>query len=104
MRLCVLLLISSFWIHPAAGIGDFNCSSFKLKVETKDSDGREKGEIKLQVSGGKSPFKFVVYKSSGHLLSADFEKADFSDLKADTYQAIVVDQNGCQAKLEIQLK
>jgi len=104
MRLCVLLLISFFWVHPAAGINDFNCISFKVKAETKDSDGQGKGEIKLEVSGGKSPFRFVVYKSSGHLVSTDFEKADFSDLKAGTYQAIVVDQNGCQAKLEIQLK
>jgi hypothetical protein len=75
-----------------------------VKLEKTDSDGITKGEFKLVASGGKSPYKFVVYKSSGHLISEDFSKSEFKDLQADTYQAIVVDENGCKYQLEIQLK
>ena len=81
-----------------------NCSSFKIELETKDSNGSN-GEITLTASGGKTPYKYVVYKSSGHLISSeDFFQHKFTNLKADTYQAIVVDADGCKEQLEIQLK
>jgi hypothetical protein len=75
-----------------------------VKLEKTDSEGVKKGEFKLVASGGKAPYKFVVYKSSGHLISEDFNKSEFKNLEADIYQAIVVDENGCKHQLEIQLK
>ena len=81
-----------------------SCNSFKIELETKDSNGSN-GEITLTASGGNSPYKYVVYKkSSGHLLTEDFSQHKFTNLNADTYQAIVVDANGCKEQLEIQLK
>lgn len=76
-----------------------NCNSLKIEVETKDASGAN-GEIILTVSGGNSPYKYVVYKSSGHLLSEDFSQHKFTALTADTYQAIVVDENGCKNNLK----
>jgi hypothetical protein len=81
-----------------------SCNSFKIELETKDSNGSN-GEITLKASGGNAPYKYVVYKkSSGHLLSEDFSQNKFTNLKADTYQVIVVDANGCKEQLEILLK
>ena len=80
-----------------------SCESLQVVADTKDA-GNNQGEITLKATGGASPYKFVVFKSSGHLLSEDFSKSKFSDLKADTYQAIVVDNNGCKKQIEIKLK
>lgn len=80
------------------------CASLKLKAETRIPSGASNGAIVLQAEGGSSPYKFVVYRSSGHLLSEDFSKNQFENLSADVYHAIVIDENGCRQQLEIQLK
>lgn len=78
--------------------------SFNVKIEQLNSTPGRKGQFKLLPSGGKAPYKFVVYKSSGHLISEDFNKSVFDELSPDTYHAIVVDEKGCKYQLEIQLK
>jgi hypothetical protein len=78
--------------------------NLKVKLEKTDSDNTKKGQFKLVASGGKTPYKFVVYKSSGHLISENFSQSEFNDLQPDTYHAIIVDENGCKQQLEIQLK
>lgn len=78
--------------------------SFRVKIEQLDSTPERKGQFKLLPSGGKAPYKFVVYKTSGHLVSEDFDKSVFDEMSPGTYHAIVVDEKGCKNQLEIQLK
>ncbi|MFM7431503.1 MAG: SprB repeat-containing protein [Flammeovirgaceae bacterium] len=101
--LFVLLCLFSFGFNSNT-TEPLNCNSLKVEVETKDSNGAT-GEISLTASGGQAPYKYVVFKSSGHLISSeDFLLRKFIGLKAGTYQAIVVDENGCKTQLEIELK
>jgi hypothetical protein len=107
MKLRLFLLTCLIWF----GSSDYKILAkvspscqLTVKLEKTDSNGTNKGEFKLIASGGKAPYKFVVYKSSGHLISTDFAKSEFTDLQADTYQAIIVDENSCKHELEIQLK
>jgi len=78
--------------------------SFRVRVEQLDSTPESKAQFTLLPSGGKAPYKFVVYKSSGHLVSEDFDKSVFDGMSPGTYHAIVVDEKGCKNQLEIQLK
>ncbi|MFM7855015.1 MAG: hypothetical protein ACKO96_24590, partial [Flammeovirgaceae bacterium] len=95
-----------FWQCPpnqVAVLTTPTCESLQVVAETKNASSNA-GEIRLKATGGVSPYKFVVFKSSGHLLSEDFTKNEFNNLKADTYQAIVVDNNGCKKQIEIKLQ
>ncbi len=78
--------------------------SFRVKIEQLDSTRERKAQFTLLPSGGKAPYKFVVYKSSGHLVSEDFDKSVFDGMSPGTYHVIVVDEKGCKNQLEIQLK
>lgn len=106
MKLLLFAMSSLIWgnlsDHHTASI-DLACDTLQVVAETKGAQNNQ-GEITLKASGGASPYKFVVFKSSGHLLTEDFSKSKFSDLKADTYQAIVVDDNGCKKQIEIKLQ
>ncbi|MBS1556801.1 MAG: hypothetical protein JSU09_17920 [Bacteroidetes bacterium] len=107
MKLLLFAMSSLLWGNLFSPENDtpieLSCSSLQVIAETKEAKNNQ-GEITLKASGGASPYKFVVFKSSGHLLTEDFTKSKFSDLKADTYQAIVVDDNGCKKQIEIKLQ
>lgn len=106
MKLLLFAMSSLIWTHltdeatPRAVPG---CESLRVVAETKDAKSSQ-GEINLKATGGTSPYKFVVFKSSGHLLSEDFSNSKFSNLKADVYQAIVIDRDGCKKQIEINLQ
>jgi uncharacterized protein (DUF2141 family) len=107
MKLLLFAMSSLIWgnlLSPENNTPiEVSCNSLQVVAETKDAKNNQ-GEITLKASGGASPYKFVVFKSSGHLLTENFSQSKFSDLKADTYQAIVVDDNGCKKQIEIKLQ
>jgi hypothetical protein len=106
MKLLFFAMSGLFWSHQpddSAPLNVLGCESLQMVAETKEAKDSQ-GEITLTATGGAAPYKYVVFKSSGHLLSEDFSKKKFSDLKADTYQAIVVDNNGCKKQIEIKLQ
>ncbi|MFM7859055.1 MAG: hypothetical protein ACKO96_45810 [Flammeovirgaceae bacterium] len=106
MKLLFFAISGLFWSYlpdDSASLNDSGCDTLQVVAETKEAN-HNQGEITLRATGGDAPYKYVVFKSSGHLLSEDFSKNKFSDLKADTYQAIVVDNNGCKKQIEIKLQ
>jgi hypothetical protein len=107
MKLRVYGLVLVFVLATSIGVrslASYPECSFKVEVDQMDAREGKKGQFKLLPSGGKSPYKFVVYKSSGHLVSEDFDKSEFNGMNPGTYHVIVVDEKGCKNQLEIQLK
>ncbi len=100
----LLLLVLLATLGDVRSLANTLECSFKVKIEQLDSTPERKGQFKLLPSGGKAPYKFVVYKSSGHLVSEDFGKSEFDEMSPGIYHAIVVDEKGCKNQLEIQLK
>ena len=107
MKLRFYVLVLFFQLATSINVrslANYPECSLKVTVEQMDATDGKKGQFKLLPSGGKSPYKFVVYKSSGHLVSDDFDKSVFDDMNPGTYHVIVVDEKGCKNQLEIQLK
>ena len=107
MKLRFYVLVLFFQLATSINVrslANYPECSFKVTVEQMDAADGKKRQFKLLPSGGKSPYKFVVYKSSGHLVSDDFDKSVFDDMNPGTYHVIVVDEKGCKNQLEIQLK
>ena len=76
-----------------------DCDSFKV-VHTI-SEKNNGYSLDLTISGGKAPYKIILSKETGDLVTEDFSINHFDSLAPGKYVCVVIDNQNCRKKLEI---
>ena len=72
-----------------------------VKVTYTVAEGEKGYSLKLSISGGASPYKTILSKENGNLVSEDFSLVHFESLSSGKYTCVVFDSKNCKRKLEI---
>jgi hypothetical protein len=83
-----------------------NKCDLKIELETKDSTpGKADGEVAISSIGGVSPYKYLFYEvNTGRQLQKDLSRSSVDGLKKGTYSCLVIDNNGCNKKVEFTIQ
>ncbi len=76
----------------------------KMIVKGITSPGDEGARIEITVVGGHSPYKYIFYKESGHLISEAFDSNSVNGLQIGKYFCTVADKKSCRKTIEIEIK
>lgn len=107
MALLKILYVSTFisLLSPASReyrITENECDKFKVKAEVyPDSKG---AKIEIKTEDGSSPYKYIFYRETGHLISSDYDNNTVEGLKKGKYFCTVVDKKNCKKTIEIEIK
>lgn len=107
MSLIKVLYISAFiFLKPLPSV-DLSQSEEcdELTVKASITYAVESGaKVEIEAKGGITPYKYVFYKPSGHLLTEDFDSNTISKLPKGKYHCTVIAQKGCYKSIEIEIK
>jgi hypothetical protein len=107
MSLVKVLFISVFLIQNLNSqpipVSSDSCSSFSAKSTVTLVEGKG-ARVEIEASGGKAPYKYFIYKESGHLVSMDFDKNWVEGLKSGKYACTVSDSNNCKKTIDIDIE
>jgi hypothetical protein len=79
-----------------------DCDSFNISYKVTQEDGGSK--LSIETSGGQAPFKYIVSKISGALLSEDFDNNTIKSIAPGKYSCTVIDRSNCKKTIEIEVK
>lgn len=81
------------------------CENLKVETEVKHTtDKLKNGEVELTVTGGTAPFKYVFFNEKGYPLSFDNDSNTLNNRGAGKFFCTVIDNEGCQKKIKIDIK
>jgi hypothetical protein len=75
------------------------CDALKVSQVISEKNGGY--TLDLTISDGHEPYKVILSKQSGDLVTEDFDLKHFESLTAGIYTCVVVDKQNCKKKLEI---
>lgn len=78
-----------------------DCSTFKANHKILVKNGGN--ELDILIEGGKAPYKVILSRENGDLVTDDHNLKYFASLKSGKYNCIVVDSQGCRKTLEINI-
>lgn len=84
-------------IQPATDCGEITAV---IKI-SQEADGNK---IIVTPKGGQSPYKYIFSKTSGELISEDFDNNTAKGLEKGKYFCTVVDKKYCKKNFEIEIK
>ena len=104
-----LVLPVLFSFHPAASqinriTPSDECSSFRVTVTTVQDPVSGNWEVRFSPSGGKQPYRYILYDKTGKLVSEAFTAGRYTDIKSGDYQCLAVDSGHCRQTLDLPLK
>src|SRR5258708_6469736 len=76
-----------------------DCESFKVTYSVQQKNGGH--SLDLTISGGQAPYKTILSKENGDLVTEDFSLKHFDSLQSGTHTCVVIDNKNCIRKLEI---
>ena len=107
MSLIKVLYISAFIFLKPSVEGDSGfldpCDKFTLKSKITFTDGKG-ASVEIEASGGETPYKYIFYKESGHLVSTKFDNNWVEGLPKGKYACTVADKNNCKKTIDIEIK
>jgi hypothetical protein len=62
------------------------------------------GAVEVKTVGGETPYHYIFYKESGHLLTENFKSNLLHGLKPGKYFCMVIDKKNCRNTIEIEVK
>jgi hypothetical protein len=80
-----------------------SCDDLKLSASVTYVE-NTKGKIEIKAEGGVSPYTYIFYKTSGHLVSAKYSSNVVDGLEKGKYACTVADKNNCKKTIEIEIK
>lgn len=80
------------------------CGKVKIDFDLSKESNTELSELSIRPSGGKAPYYIVLLDENRKLVSKDFDKSRFENLKPGTYRCLVSDSEDCSAELEIKVQ
>ena len=80
-----------------------DCPNFEVEYEIESTQ-NEQFNLIISPTGGKAPYKIVLSEESGQLVTEDFNKQKFENLKKGKYICVVVDSDKCLRKTEISVQ
>jgi hypothetical protein len=96
------LMSSLGYSSPSNSIVNSNCDNFILSTNTSLN---VKGTtIKVTAEGGITPYKYIFYKESGHLVSENFDNNSVQGLEKGKYFCTVIDKKNCKKTIELEIK
>ena len=76
-----------------------DCESFKVTPVVTERNGIH--ALDLEIQGGLTPYKIILSKETGELVTENFSQKHFDSLASGQYDCVVIDQQNCKRKLEI---
>ncbi len=97
--LITILWILSNGINSPIEFDAKDCESFKVTYSVQQKNGGH--SMDLTISGGQAPYKTILSKENGDLVTEDFSLKHFDSLQSGTLTCVVIDNKNCIRKLEI---
>ena len=97
--LITILWIFSFGVNTSVDYVTKDCDSLKVKYAIEQKSGGY--SLDLTISGGSAPYKTILSKQNGDLVTEDFSLTRFESLRSGTHTCVVIDSKNCKTKLEI---
>lgn len=76
-----------------------DCSTFKVTHQTAAKG--NSNVLDISIEGGKAPYKVVLSRENGDLVTDDHNLTHFESLRSGKYNCIAGDSQGCKKTLEI---
>lgn len=106
MSLIKVLYISVFiFVKPIpwSGPDQSQCDDLSVKSSITYIQGVG-AKVDIEAKGAVSPYKYVFYKETGHLLTENFDTNSVSKLQKGKYYCTVLGKKGCYKTIEFEIK
>lgn len=103
MKLAVIVALLLYGLNTSTDTQ--SCDNFKVEVKVTDTtNGLSNGEAEVTAEGGEAPYKYIFLNEKGRPLAQDYDSKTIKSRRAGPFYCTVVDKNGCQKKIKIEIK
>lgn len=103
MKLVVIIALLLYGLNTSTS--DPSCDKFKVEAKvTNTTNGLSNGEVEIEVEGGEAPYKYIFLNEKGRPIALDYDSKIIKNRHIGSFYCTVVDKNGCQKKIKLEVK